>query len=150
VARGQLRTPPWEVREAAFLDEGFFDLVGPRAGLRFDRVAGRSPQRFPGCFRPFLGPGEQVPSLSMMAWAKHVSGCSAPASRRVSSITSSRGTLLAWSKRRPKSPAVVGAGKRRAPKESRKLSSVRRSSRSCRHVPSHRALSAKARTCSDA
>ena len=47
------------------------------------------------------------------------------------------------SKRRQKSPAVVGSGIRRAPTASRNTSSLRRSSISSRHVPSHSALYAR-------
>ena len=48
--------------------------------------------------------------------------------------------------RRQKSPAVVGSGIRSAPMESRKNSSLRRVSISCKQVPPHKALYAKLRT----
>jgi hypothetical protein len=71
----------------------------------------------------------------MVAQAKKSAGCSAQTRRRVSFRVSISVSTSAAVKRRQKSPAVVGSGMRRAPRAFRKVSSVRRSSMSCRQAP---------------
>ena len=74
--------------------------------------------------------GAMVPSASMMACSKNAVGCCRQTFRRLVDGRPSGRQMSAVSKRRQKSPAVVGSGMRWAPRASRKASSLRSSSRS--------------------
>lgn len=65
-----------------------------------------------------------------LARSKKDAGCSAQTFRLATSMASWRVSMWACWNRRQKSPAVVGAGMRRAPRASRKASSLQRSSMS--------------------
>ena len=81
-----------------------------------------------------------VPSRSIVARSKNFVGCRAQTFNRASSMARMRLRMSASSKRRQKSPAVVGSGIRSVPRASRKTSSLRRNSMSSSRVPSHSAL----------
>ena len=67
-------------------------------------------------------------------------GCARHTRSRVSLIAVCNASMVLSSKRRQKSPAVVGSGMRCAPNASRYPSSCRRRSISCKHVPPHSTL----------
>ena len=81
-----------------------------------------------------------VPSVSMIASCKKPRGCCCQTRWRTVLMTSINSTIAASSKRRVKSPLVVGSGMRCAPKLSRNASSLRRSSMSSSRTPSSNAL----------
>ena len=87
-----------------------------------------------------------VLSRSITASAKNSAGCRCQTLRRATSMANCRSFKLSFVKRRQKSPAVVGSGIDSVPRASRKTSSLRRSSMSCRHVASQSAFSARFRT----
>ena len=83
----------------------------------------------------------------MLASASITAGCSKNASgwrrhtfSRARLTASWRASTAAASKRRQKSPAVVGSGRLSVPKPSRNTASQRRASMSCRRCPPHSAL----------
>ena len=76
-----------------------------------------------------------VPSTSMVASSKNVFGCCRQTFSRARRWLPARRKMSPASKRRQKSPAVVGSGIRSAPRASRKTSSLRRSSMSSRRTP---------------
>jgi len=78
--------------------------------------------------------------VRLVARSKNFLGCLAQTLNRASSAARMSDRMPPSSKRRQKSPAVVGSGIRSVPRASRKTSSLRRSSMSSSRAPSHRAL----------
>jgi hypothetical protein len=84
--------------------------------------------------------GAIVPSVSMKACSRKPAGWACQTRWRVALSASSSASMAPWSKRRVKSPLVVGSGIRWAPKPSRKASSLRRNAVSSSRWPPNRAL----------
>ena len=84
--------------------------------------------------------GAIVPSVSIKASERKPSGCWSHTRWRVALIASIKSRVASGSKRRVKSPLVVGSGIRCAPKPSKKASSLRRNSMSSSRKPPKSAL----------
>jgi hypothetical protein len=86
-----------------------------------------------------------VPTIDASAsiravWEKNEAGCPDHTLSRARLIASCRAMIEASSKRRQKSPAVVGSGSDGVPRPSKNTASVRRVSMSSKRVPPHSAL----------
>ncbi|MFN2506366.1 MAG: hypothetical protein ABR540_19495 [Acidimicrobiales bacterium] len=74
-----------------------------------------------------------VPAVNAARWRAHT-----PSRQRLTASWSAM--IEVSSKRRQKSPAVVGSGRAAAPRPSRNTASLRRASMSSSRVPPHKAL----------
>ena len=93
----------------------------------------------PSLHSPSVATIEASASISAR-WAKKAGGWAPQTSRRATLMASWRSITSSGSKRRQKSPAVVGSGRLSTPRPSRNTASHRLASMSSRLVPPHRAL----------